>query len=566
MKDSFRYIIILLAFLILCVILYHLFKYYNAVDENFSVSSNYVPWSDSDFINTCITAFSSTTAVNFTLNKTPSTSIMPTTTIYINNDTTVDYMKTILVTLADISTININLDTGNSVNNGFNPVITVNNNGSSIMAQFQQAVQSTPYKNLNLQALLIPLNKVQSVDITARNSCSTDSSNIANITLTVNNQPMNLMPNLLSVLQFVQNINVTMTDQNAINNILFSWYKAVLTSQDTTKLQCIFNLFPELQKAYNAYNAALKLNPTYTFPTQGFCMYLKDNDPKLYNQKCPPEVVTYVPKLSALLPAPPAPPMPSPPPPPTPPPPPPPVPAVTTSLSYSSLSGSSPPNPAADLISYINSIGGLYARYQAKDYNLSSNTWLDSSPNNVHITSANINKKGLTTISSGGKNGSTVDFPVIHGELSTQIYFTKSAMPTYTLIHICRYADINRGRGRIINGNQGNWFSGFWNGNSGCAYHENWITAAAPLHLANWVISVDSGDLYRSNGVTRTNKKGNITSLPPFGINGRGGSFSGETSQFDIAELMIFNRQLTQAEYTNIEAKLSKLYGIPIQT
>jgi hypothetical protein len=210
---------------------------------------------------------------------------------------------------------------------------------------------------------------------------------------------------------------------------------------------------------------------------------------------------------------------------------------------------------------YISSIGGLYSRYQAKDYNSSTNIWVDSSPNSRNLPTSQIINTNLSIISSNGQNSALNNFPVIRGTSATKIYFTTSDIASYTLIYICRYAGSNQNR--IINGNSGNWLSGFWMGNTGCAYHEGWITRQAKTHSSNWFISVDSGSLYRSNGVTRSSPGGR-PSLPKFGINGDGGSYAGERSDFDIAELLIFDRQLSLEEYSNIEKYLSLIYGITI--
>lgn len=515
MKNSFRYIIILLAVVILCVILYHIFRYYNAIEEGFVLNSTNVPWSDPDFAATFATSMNTMTAIDFTVNTQASQSQIPTTTIYINNDFTTDYMKIVLEALSDISSININIDQRNATN-GFNPKITVN---TTTDIQANARLQKPEFQTLITQALVAPLNKITSIDVTARSTCDVNTNNLQQITVTVNNKPFNIMPSLLAFLRITKNINITMSDPAAIGNIKFAWYKAVVSSTDTSKLQCLFKLFPDLQNAYNAYYKSQ--DAKYTIPTKDFCMYLKDIDPDLYQIKCP-KMDTYVPQFAAVA-------------------------AVT---------------PTDNLNSYISRIGGLYARYQANNYNIGTNTWLDSSPNGNNLPSTQIVNNNISVTSNKRQNGAYGNFSIVCGTHQTKITFTRTKIPMYTIIYICRYA--GKRRQRIINGNSGNWLSGFWAGNSGCAYHEGWITNVTPTHGNNWFISVDSGNLYRSNGVTRSSGVGRTTSLPPFGINSVGGCCSNESSDFEMADMMIFNRVLTTDEYSIIEKNLSQIYGIKI--
>ena len=212
-------------------------------------------------------------------------------------------------------------------------------------------------------------------------------------------------------------------------------------------------------------------------------------------------------------------------------------------------------------INDINFTKGLYARYQAKDYNSVTNTWLDSSPNKNNLSGSQINNKDIIITNSDGQNGASKIFPIIRGTPNTQISFTQSELDVYTLIYICRYCGPKKDR--IIVGKNSNWISGFWNGKSGIAYHEGWVTnSKINVHNNNWFIAIDSGNLYRTNATSRTIMDSLKISLPPFGINIDGGSSPSDRSDFEIADIMIFNKELTTNEYTVIEKYLSQSYGI----
>ena len=144
----------------------------------------------------------------------------------------------------------------------------------------------------------------------------------------------------------------------------------------------------------------------------------------------------------------------------------------------------------------------MYARYQADQYDISTNIWSDSSSNNRHVSSASITNTGLTKESyiSNGKQ-----FNVIHGTTSTKISFMCSALTSYTVFHVVRYTgvgDLKRIMADDMScGDYSNWFSGHWNGYTGVAYHDGEFltSSSSDLHGTNWVVSSDSYQIYRSN-------------------------------------------------------------------
>jgi hypothetical protein len=117
----------------------------------------------------------------------------------------------------------------------------------------------------------------------------------------------------------------------------------------------------------------------------------------------------------------------------------------------------------------------------------------------------------------------------------------------------------------IFTGYDRSWYSGFWAGNAGSAYHGNVLTIAN-THSNNWVLGTDSnaggsGTLFRTNKVDRYN-----SSLP---------TYSGTTyarlcinpstavgSNFQVAEVIVYNRTLTSTEYQAVENFLSNKYGV----
>lgn len=168
-----------------------------------------------------------------------------------------------------------------------------------------------------------------------------------------------------------------------------------------------------------------------------------------------------------------------------------------------------------------------------------------------------------------GANNSTQP-KYLYGSPSDGIEFPTSVLnnnQNYTLFHMAKYyGPFNPPkRGRIFDGTSGtNWLSGFHGNRSGVAYHNKWMTPVTDLHGNDWVISTDSNNIYRSYGIDRHNTTGGVSSS--FSINF--GAFTGhsiynnsnETSDWAVAELIVYNRVLSSAEYTQVEDYLMSKY------
>lgn len=198
------------------------------------------------------------------------------------------------------------------------------------------------------------------------------------------------------------------------------------------------------------------------------------------------------------------------------------------------------------------------AVFWADTSSFSGSTWVNilgsTGPANVTVGSA-------TVVANNG-NGATSVFNAIQGSPSTRIEFPAQVLPaTYTLFHVTRYNGPQNLRIYTANDAGKNWLSGHWSGLSGVAYHEGWLTqTSSSIHGGNWLISTDQNSLYRSNGVTRGTGGGGATAN--LGINTA--QWSGETSNFQTAEVIVYNRTLNASEITLVESYLSSKYGIAI--
>ena len=217
---------------------------------------------------------------------------------------------------------------------------------------------------------------------------------------------------------------------------------------------------------------------------------------------------------------------------------------------------------------------GLIGFYIPENYN--NGVWVDTSGsvNSASTIRGTINKSSHTGNSFGANN----TFTVLSGDLNAGLQFPSTILPaTYTLFHVARYnlaigtgGGDGAGRGRIFDGVSSNWLSGFWNGGSGRAYHEGWITdTSTDRHGNYWVISTDQNSRYRSKSKNANN--GNFYNDSGAGASRQlsinygfytGGSGTTERSYWMVAEVLVYNRTLNDTEITSVENYLSNKYGI----
>jgi uncharacterized repeat protein (TIGR02543 family) len=202
-----------------------------------------------------------------------------------------------------------------------------------------------------------------------------------------------------------------------------------------------------------------------------------------------------------------------------------------------------------------------YMRFKAEDYNANTKLWLDSSGNGRN-TSLVRGTPSVVTTSSG--NGNSKTFKVVAGGTSDGIKFGNPtfASSTYTLITVARYSGATKQR--IFDGDGDNYLHGFFNGASGVAHHNGWVTGQSDVHGSNWVLGTSFASNYRSNGISR-GTSGGTANLGPLGLN-YGTYFATQSSNFEVAEVLIFNYQLNATQIRQVEDYLSQTYGITLSS
>lgn len=198
-------------------------------------------------------------------------------------------------------------------------------------------------------------------------------------------------------------------------------------------------------------------------------------------------------------------------------------------------------------------VSGYVGWYTAASF--TGTQWTDLSGNGNHAT---LIKGSPAVMTQSAGNGSSMSISTVYGGTSDGIRWPAAILPTtYTLFHVTRYRD--GAKERIFTGNGNNWLSGFWNGGSGKAYHEGWLTQySSDIHGYNWVYSTDQNSLYRSNGVERGNSGGSAST----NLSILYGTYDNEASPWQCAEVIVYGSTLNSTQILSVESYLKTKYGL----
>jgi hypothetical protein len=195
-----------------------------------------------------------------------------------------------------------------------------------------------------------------------------------------------------------------------------------------------------------------------------------------------------------------------------------------------------PPIPVTD---------GLIARYNAESFDVATQTWSDI----VGSYDANV-VRGTIGVKTSSVGGDTV----VYGSSADGIRFPSGILPsTFTLFHITRYSSTTQER--IITGYNNNWLDGHHGGDAGVAFHGGWLTDETDRYDQAWVLSASQNSLYRAEGNTIGTSGGNASTA----LSVNHGSIA-QYSDWEIIEIVVYNRHLTAEEYQSVEGWLAALY------
>jgi hypothetical protein len=211
----------------------------------------------------------------------------------------------------------------------------------------------------------------------------------------------------------------------------------------------------------------------------------------------------------------------------------------------------------------------LAARWNPSDLQVLDSTrkgWIDSTGTNASVTNDGFISGAPTvttqgTTDSSNPTGSSKTLLTASGGTADRV--TLKDLPTgYTLFHVARYI---RGGAtqRIIGASSGNWLSGFWSGNDAVTHHNGWLTTSSRPTQYKWVLSSDRNTVYRADGKDVSLNADAVAAQSTssgFGIN----NWSAEYSNWQVADVIVFNRELSPYENRLMEIYISRIYGLTL--
>jgi hypothetical protein len=211
-----------------------------------------------------------------------------------------------------------------------------------------------------------------------------------------------------------------------------------------------------------------------------------------------------------------------------------------------------------------------FLRLEAENYNTSTNQWIAT--NGSSISSGSM-RGTVSKVTSTAAAGTSATFPVVKGARTAGIKLTSSRVTNYTFCAVARIPTATvigaANGGRLFDAapGQGNWLSGWWGGYQNQFFHEGWMSNPSTVNDTKFHLLCDRSDSVRWDGSSSATTGGSITYLPPLSINygqftsSEGGS-SLETSDWEVAEVIIYNSKLTDAQVLQVEGYLKHRYGV----
>ena len=217
-------------------------------------------------------------------------------------------------------------------------------------------------------------------------------------------------------------------------------------------------------------------------------------------------------------------------------------------------------------------IGDLYAAFEAEGYEAATSTWTNNGGSGADRGGDDV--RGGPVVVKDTLNGRAV----LKGGTNDGIRL--GPLPEeYTLFHVARYApdaDAQKAqKKRIFVADSADWVSGFCDGMVGVASRGDvWLTDESSAG-EDWRVSTDMAGMFRSNGVDRTIAANHSAAVPKDDVGAIGINSSQyektaaekelrdvNYSDWQVAEVLVYSRELNKEEYEAVEHYLESKYQI----
>jgi hypothetical protein len=190
--------------------------------------------------------------------------------------------------------------------------------------------------------------------------------------------------------------------------------------------------------------------------------------------------------------------------------------------------------------------------------------WRDSSGNGNDVTAAT----GARILhQAAGSSGAGRGFNFVGGDVNAGLLVDKGwPQGDYTFVHVTKYNGPTKNR--IWQSATQNWLSGHWRNSAGVAYHNTWMHYSNSANVArdNWLLGISSTRGARFNRGALVSRRLNryadrvkaVQNPAGLAINTYANNryASDERSDWGVAEVLVFPRELTSTDVTLLEEYL----------
>ena len=181
----------------------------------------------------------------------------------------------------------------------------------------------------------------------------------------------------------------------------------------------------------------------------------------------------------------------------------------------------------------------------------------------AHVTKGSVTKK----VEAG--HGATYPVVYLTGDTNTGIDFGQIVKPDFTICSVTRYLGGEGGANKqILQHDEWHWFHGHWRGHVGVAHYNHWVTHPHGPHwrqhpgLTGWLVMCgnSAGVVFRGKERRNVGETAALKSHADAHLYINEGRQTGESSDFGVMEVIVWNRALSEDEmWTSMEYLNAKL-------
>lgn len=185
--------------------------------------------------------------------------------------------------------------------------------------------------------------------------------------------------------------------------------------------------------------------------------------------------------------------------------------------------------------------------------------WRDNSENENHFSQPLQEARPLFVKTGiGGK-------PSIAFNTKQSIFMARSFPAPITVIYVTKQT--GGSNNRVLSAMTNNWLLGYWGGAKNQAFYGGWVSPSGSPetdnlpHVFSGIVKGPGRDseIWADGAIVATNQNG---IAGPSGLAINTGQYSKEVSDCQVAEIIVFNRDISQSERQKVEAYLKEKWGI----